>query len=160
VFIAREDVSLWLYHGSWSRIENIPQTLICRAIDLGRIENHERMAKKIKVFFHLLDDFLSAERGFDERVNLLELLRGQLSKRNGQVIGYCPLRSQHIRVGEFLEGIRIRKHRYGHFCVTDKQSCTAARGLPSRAARGKANCWASASILSARCWVGDFLNLR
>jgi hypothetical protein len=29
-----DDESLWLYHGSWSRIENIPQTtdLICRAV--------------------------------------------------------------------------------------------------------------------------------
>src|SRR5271166_3879241 len=36
----------------------------------------------------------------------------------------------------------------------------AARGLPSSAARGKANCSASASILSTRCWVGDFLNVR
>ena len=52
------------------------------------------------------------------------LFRGQLSERNGQIIGYCPLGNQHIRVGEFLKGIRVRKHRYGHLRVTDKQSCT------------------------------------
>src|ERR1700746_1146669 len=33
----------------------------------------------------------------------------------------------------------------------------AARGFPSNAARGKANCSASASILFARCWGGGFL---
>jgi len=49
---------------------------------------------------------------------------GSLASGMVQVIGYCPLGSQDIKVGEFLEGIRVRKHRYGHFCITDKQGCT------------------------------------
>jgi len=48
-----------------------------------------------KVFFHLLDDFLFVERGVDKRVNPIELFRRQLSKRNGQVIGYS--RANHIQ---------------------------------------------------------------
>ena len=58
----------------------------------------------------MLDDFLFVKRGADKRVNPIELFRGQLSERNGQVIGYCPLGSQDIKVGEFLEGIWIREH--------------------------------------------------
>ena len=53
-----------------------------------------------KVFLHLLDDFLFVERVTDKRVNPIELFRWQLSKRNGQVVGYCPLGRQHIRIGE------------------------------------------------------------
>jgi hypothetical protein len=33
---------------------------------------------------------LFVERGADKRVNPIELFRWQLSKRNTQVIGYCP----------------------------------------------------------------------
>jgi hypothetical protein len=76
-----------------------------------------------EVFLHLLDDLLFVERGADKRVNPIELFRWQLSKRNTQVIGYCPLGRQRIRVGEFLEGIWVRKHSCGHFYVTDKQCC-------------------------------------
>jgi hypothetical protein len=50
-----------------------------------------------KVFLHLLDDVLFVQRVTDKRVNPIEFFRWQFGKRNGQVVGYCPLGRQHIR---------------------------------------------------------------
>jgi hypothetical protein len=75
-----------------------------------------------KVFFHPLDDLLFVKRGFDESVNSFELFRGRLSKRNGQVIGYRPLGSQHVRVGEFQGFLadcfcHFRAHRFRYYRI-------------------------------------------
>jgi hypothetical protein len=66
----------------------------------------------IEVFLHLSEDLPFVERAAYKSVNPIELFWWKLGERNAQVIGYRTLGCQRMRIGEFLEGIRVRKLNY------------------------------------------------
>ena len=62
-----------------------------------------------KVFLHLLDDVLFVQRVTDKRVNPIEFFRWQFGKRNGQVVGYCPLGRGKVNIPAILDMMDGRK---------------------------------------------------
>jgi len=71
-----------------------------------------------KVFLHLLDNFLSVERGADMRVNPIELFRGSLTSGmarwpRASPVSFCKLKRQNLLYGESACRFALRR-RHSH----------------------------------------------